>query len=866
MKSYLQLTFRYIKNKKRASISLFISIFLITSLLLYTMGFLTINLAHENIITREVKGDYIYGFVDIDKEKAMSVKYNAYVNESVLGKIEGYVDLNRKNDRGNNLYAEIEHFEKNSFNETFSIELESGRYPENKNEVMIEKQMLSILNTNLNDEVTLSMLEYPVKGANENMKETSHLKEEKIHLEDRTYKIVGIYKEGNFTYNRPLVVSKIIGYLDEYNEGNYEAYVKKLESGVEPNVILNDNSKKIDEDKFYKGYKGIQENTVSSIFLTMIESKSGKADNNIVFIIFIVLFTIILIRNSINISIIEKKDDIILLNQVGASISQIKKIVIGEMTIVSIIAELIAIVFSYILNEVIYVIIDNPIVRSESIFINIKMYLILAVSMFILIIISSYSYFRGESIELFYTEESSRLRDEYKSINPKRIEKSLAIRLLGKYKKNFSRASISISMSICLLILFLNQMLMFELKYKGIDKSDKWDVIYTRSQGHITTQEVKEISSINDVEDVYICNSATILIPIKEENLGRSFSNLGDRREKGIFSYNGYAFLESKIKCLTDKQLEQYNLEGKGVSMSELDNYKTILCNNMVYYDSYDNYRITHTPIPLDKGDKILVPNNEKLLNNTDSMSIKDLLVSSIDNRDFTEVTIESIVKNDDFKASKLDEENPYLLFNEDYINKDQTISLYVSEEVFKKLVGNKYKDELLIKIKEGGSTESIFEKAIAKGDRIKDYNSKNKRFKDSYKVISSMNLIFTIVLVLVSLLAILNTVIGAVVLIRKVILTLSAIGMDKGSLNKIIYYETFILLRNSLLVGGGIGIGFTLYSQVIMLKKGINILNQWIFVILISILAIYVLVYIGLKIFTKYGIKIESIQNIKYE
>ncbi|MGL5354494.1 MAG: ABC transporter permease [Clostridium sp.] len=144
MRSYKGLVNRYIKNEKRSIVPIFISIILTISLIT-SVVFIAQNIMENDFIEKKILfGDYDIRLQKINNERLNIIKNHENVKEYALGKNkEILVNKSKKDDSLN--YISIYGVEKKVLDEYINLKVIEGRLPQNENEIVLNKEMLSLL-------------------------------------------------------------------------------------------------------------------------------------------------------------------------------------------------------------------------------------------------------------------------------------------------------------------------------------------------------------------------------------------------------------------------------------------------------------------------------------------------------------------------------------------------------------------------------------------------------------------------------------------------------------------------------------------------------------------------------------------------
>ncbi|SFF48794.1 ABC-type antimicrobial peptide transport system, permease component [Paenibacillus algorifonticola] len=369
MNNYTGLTLKYLKGQKKRSLLTILGIVLSVTLLT-SIG--TIGLSyHDQLIRQTIRdfGDYHVSFNNISGDAVPKVNNNAMVKSTGVISREGYATIRETDvkEKRENPYAapyrylNVKGYDTDAMN-MLQVQLDSGRLPENPNEIILSSRSLGYFSEKpkLGDSIKLNL------GIR------------KVASTGKARKIDGM---GDFGWSLDEAFQaqtqrefKVVGFMKEIGRGNWSS------TFILPAITFNDN-KTIDEKKKYfiyvkmKTVDQIKEKTeaiLSSLRVSDVEQDSAKQLNreysidnlrieynnellklygkstyegvNKSFILayaaviaIIIICTIAVIYNIFHISVLERISQFGILRCIGATPSQIRKIVFKEATLLSLI-------------------------------------------------------------------------------------------------------------------------------------------------------------------------------------------------------------------------------------------------------------------------------------------------------------------------------------------------------------------------------------------------------------------------------------------------------------------------------------------------------------------------------------------------
>ena len=562
-----KLAIKNVKNNKKRSITTVIGIVIaIVFIYLILTLIVSFNISTEKM-AKTTAGDYHIRYYGVSLENVNTLK--SYTKSADIDKIGitqelGVADFKTGNKFKQNLY--IEAFDEFSLNNS-GLQLIEGRLPENENEIIISEFCINNGDTNL-------------KVGNEiNLKLNDDINKENIK-----YKIVGIIK-------RPYIeIPELKGY----------AAITKLEKTREEkecNIIIRFNNpqgivsfEKVMEDVIK--YDSSEENTdllYSQGVYSGIDNKRSLEIFAIMCILIVSIVVGLLIKNSFNISIVEKEKYYGILSSVGATTKQIKKSVIYESIIYLLIALPIGIVLgiliSFLLTEGIQSVLLLANVSKNfklEFTVSIPVIILITIIMFIITYLATYkSAEKATRLSDIEKIRSNKYIKSKKVKNKKGVEKNIAYKNIVNNTKMFRVTTISICISIILFIL-ITSISKYISGAVEVYNNDRYNMqIGFSGNGNVDVEEkldyIKQICELDNINYYNINEMRTLGV---------------DREFKGISKeiYNSYRYIELHVYLVDDKIYEKY-IKSLNISEKEINN-GAILINefNTNYYTQDDNY------------------------------------------------------------------------------------------------------------------------------------------------------------------------------------------------------------------------------------------------------------------------------------
>lgn len=314
MKSYSDITLKYLKKNKKRTLLTVIGIILSLSLI-SGIGFLGLSFK-DFMYNRAIdnNGDYEFWARNLTKEQAILLK-----NDVDLEKIG--IDSNRKNSfiynqNEKEISGSIIEGDREYFN-VFYKKLEYGRLPEKCDEIILGLSEKEDFNIELGEKI-----EFDETYFDENYNEifTGNKKE---------YTVVGFYTETAGAYgDNYMTAVTLLDTLD--NETTYNVAFTVIDKENKIQIAYDKISKMLGRDLEF-------EDISCNNDLLALRGQSSYGGINIVivgiflFVLAVIIFsTIFLIYNAINISVTERMNQFGILRSIGASPKQIRNLVLRE--------------------------------------------------------------------------------------------------------------------------------------------------------------------------------------------------------------------------------------------------------------------------------------------------------------------------------------------------------------------------------------------------------------------------------------------------------------------------------------------------------------------------------------------------------
>ena len=866
MNLYTSLTLRYLKENKRRTIVTIIGIILSTALIC-GIGNISVSLMDHKI--RETianDGEFHATFYDIKKDDISTITNSAGISKSALSESLGYAKL----DKDDKYMIQIKEYDENAF-KGYQIKLKDGRFPSNDKEIVLSEESLKKSNKKIGDSISFNIGKRVDEDGNSREGDLLAYENEKIiNATKKDFKIVGTIEKPGFEWNGSDAVVTGITYLDINNidknqDVNVSISVNKPTEIYEiaPKIAKNLGLKLKDvSGDNYNNKQGIHyENLSFNEHLLRLQGASvySNINNSIYMIIIIVtvlvvICTIATVYNAFSISISERKKQFGILNSIGATKSQIIKLVFIEAFIVSVIAIPIGIVCGTISVDLVFRFIqrffENSFIADMNLRVVYNPYIIIGSILIVLITIGISAILpaitaakispleaikNSSNLKIGKVKDSKIVRFIFKT------EGVLAYKNLRRNKKKFRITLFSLIISVVIFISFSGFMKLF-IKANQVQSSQMNYDLYLYKNGFAEDDKIiNELKKVKGIENFSINNEYSIGTNVGENNINKGYKELiekyftkENKNDEVVYNFSNSLFFFpgdeaiSKLKLKTGKFDKETAIKENGIILrnksyyEELGKKGDVSLTNYKVGDIIDAYEIGYD----EKNDKEIIETVKlKVLATTEDL-LPGQLSSSYMGLDFI----------------TYDEVGQKLGFN---INKGR---MYISTN------------------KEENTRKAIKEIAEKYGYTVNDeieYARKNEQSMMAMKVFVYG---FVSVISLVSITNIVNTISTNINLRKRELAIIKSIGVTPSGFNKMIYLESLLYGALSLIYGIPIGMGIT----ILMNKTLGDVINLGMVIpwnaIIISFVGIFIITFIASYIPMKKINKENIIDSIRQE
>lgn len=867
MNLYTSLTLRYLKENKKRTIVTIIGIILSTSLICGIGNIFESFMDYQIRETINRKGAFHATFHDIKKEDVDKITKSSGISKSSISDNLGYSKLS--NEKKN--LVSVKAFDKEGF-EGYQIKLKEGRFPTNSNEIVLSERAMPLIDKKVGDSINLNI----GKRVDKNQKEIEipivHDNETIVDGKSKNFKIVGVMNKLDDDIDNDVVSG--ITYLDikEKTKGdkvnvaicaNEPSEIYEIAPAISKNLGLKVASNDDSDDMIYNNDNGVAyENLSFNEHLLRLKGASAYANinrsiNAAMFVVttLVVVCTVATIYNAFSISINDRKKQFGILNSIGATKSQIMKIVFIEAIVVSVIGIPLGLITGTFAIDLIFKLIKYMFSSSVIAHLNLRVvynpYVIILSALIVLLTILVSAILpainaaktppleaikNSSSLKLGKVKDSKLVRLLFKT------EGVLAYKNLRRNKKKFRITLFSLIISVVIFISFSGFVELFIKANEASVGQVNYDVRLWKGGILEGDKIIDDLNKVNGIKKISVRNEYGVAFDVKESNINKDYKDLIDKtfskKNKDGETVYDFNYDQNTFQFTDDKDIDNLKLiNGSFDKETAIKENGIILRNKSSYsepgkkYDvSLTNYKVGDTINAYkfsrdENGKQINEPIKLKVLATTD-----DLLPG---NKMSTYMGIDFITYNE--VGSKLGYD---INSGNIYINSDKSKD---TRNALKK-IGEKY------------------------GYNVYDEVDNALKMEQSIIAIKIFVYGFVLVISLVSITNIVNTISTNINLRKREFAIIKSIGVTPQGFNKMIYLES--LLYGVLALVYGVPIG--LLIDVIMNKIMGNVVQLGMILpwnaVLVSIVGVFVITFIASYIPMRKINKENIIENIRQE
>lgn len=803
--NYKQLTGRYLKANKKRTLLTIIGIILSIALI-STIGFFIVGMQRAQI--EDIKngyGSWHVSFSAPEEDIVSKVENNPKVLKSGMYQQGEQINI----EKGLKLSPTIA---SDKALELLPIKIKEGRFPRVKDEIALEKWVLPYFENNIKvgDNIKIQNEEYTLTGILQDSVDAQIQKNGRMLL-----------ISNNIDRMKAVLLAEISP------KTNLRNTVKELTALTDKKITrINDKGQKVQISSVVKNSPLIDMQGGGDWNSGLSQMYSSVA----VIIGIVVIATIAVIYNSFQISVVERVKQFGLLRAIGMTPKQIRKIVLREATILSILGipvgvllgiaaiSTIGLIFKIIGGETVVFmkLTISPIVIIISVFVGI-------VSVYVSAIIPAF--FAGKISPLVainsrtsITKEKIKKRRNFILGRLFKFEGMLAVKNIKRNKKRYRVTVFSIVISVVLFITFKSFMDMTLNISKTLNESKNVHFLVQNnsSDSVIDNDVIENIRKLNSVDKVFKgYNSYNFVSPMEKDRVTAGGKVYGvarniDGKEKIV--------MNAAINIYDDAalQVSRKYIKSGSIDIDKINSEnRVILINKNEFMNDKINKSYVGSVVNLKVGDEVELQYNEETTNiiTNNGRGSTSRLNFEEKKGQTKKVRIMAILKEDPFN-----------------FNGDQSgLKLITTEEMAKRLMGKKDINitSLNISLKNVRDEESSklqLENIIKSKSSLTliNYLDYNRNSKSAILMIQILVYGFIIVVSLIGSVNIINTITTNIILRKKEFASLKAIGLTQKSLKKMIVIEGILYGIVGTIYGSIIacGLSYMIYSGIRGIKE----------------------------------------------
>ena len=858
MNLYTSLTLRYLKQNKRRTLVTIIGIILATALICGIGNICTSFMDYQMRNEIQSNGSFYVTFNNIDKEKADIITKSSGVSEYGYKKDLGSIILDKKNSTS----IDINVFDKNTIN-SFQITLKNGSYPKNQSEIIVTEDLLNKWNKKIGDKITLNLGELIY----DDMGIISKLK----NPQKTTFKIVGTLDKAPYNSKLFAIAGFDINSVDKNEKFDVSICTKnpkdiyKTAISIGENIGLAQADETNDEDYSYNDqtsmyYKDIKFN--EGLLRLLGASSYDNINTTLILIVglvasLVIIATIATIYNSFSIAISERKKQFGILNSIGATKSQVMKLVFLEGFLVSIVGIPIGLLSGTIAIDIVFKVIKTFFKTSAfgelelrvvfSPIVLIISTLVILLTIFISALIPAINAAKISPLEAIKNSSNLKVGKIKSSKLVKKIFKTegeLAYKNLRRNKGKFRITLFSLIISIVIFISFNGFVDMFieanQINYGSItnDLTLYENKLFTKEEVQNTINELKKI---NGIKDIAIDKGYNLNVHVDEKNINKDLRESLKQSDYVDMDNSTYNFINSRLSTPGDFSISNIKLsEGKF-------DRKTAKAENGVILVRY-SYQES-----LAKKGKVVLSNYKV----GDTLNCTVYSYDSDGNEKQKEVKLKILAITDEILTGDI--QYPQTSFG--VVAYDDLIhSLGIKDD---ESSSNSY---YVATNQEKSTRDEVKKVAEENSLSVIDSIDEAQKLEQTMNVMKIFVYGFIVVISLVSVTNIVNTISTNINLRKREFAVIKSIGVTPQGFKKMIYMESILYGILSLLYGIPIGICMNVLMNKIL--EGVITVQTLIpyKAILICVVAIFIITFIASYIPLKKISKENIIDNIRQE
>lgn len=807
MNSYTGLTGKYLKGQKKRSL---LTIFgIILSVTLFT-SIATVGMSYwDKSIRQTVRdfGDYHVSINGISKEAVPKISNNTSVKSAGVISREGYAVIKETKEKEKQedpyaapyRYLNVKEYDANAIN-MLQVQLDSGRMPKNPNEIVLSSSSLSYFTEKpkLGETIKLNLGIRKVASTGEEKQINGtgdfgwDLDETFQAQSQKEYTIVGFMKPptGNWsssyifpaiTFNDNITINskkKYFVYVQMKSLNDIQKKTEAIISSLQLGNVEQGSAMKLGRENLMKNVKVEYNNELLKLY----GKSTYKGVNNSLILAFaaviviIMICTIAVIYNTFHISVLERISQFGMLRCIGATPGQIRKIVLQEAGLLSLIGIPIGLITGTLFMKLLFynislltlgflndmrMVISVPILMSAG--------LMGLLSVFLSAIGPAKQAARVTPLEALKNTGGTKVENLGKVQNSVIVKKlfgvigQFASRNLQRNKKRFRITAFSMIISIILFIVFsgLIDFMRQTTQVSGTEYS--YSLSYDGPSKRIDDKVYEHIAQFDAVQKAYKFYIDQVMANIPKDKINPKYYEL---RKEGYTVADGEGFRTSNNYLLSYGDNGLADLKSKltagEINKEKMDQEDGVILLQKIGMVTENGKHLIIDQTHFKVGDRIQIRTFDR------------------SQKGYHTVTVVGIVDHD--------------LLSEDY-NGSEVLTFITTPKVYSKIMGTDAYSRIFVLANPKLSNQGITDYFKSLKERDAGFNYLDRveevaKAKNDAKTFSILLYGFISVIVLIAFLNIVNTVSTNLILRTKEFAVLKAIGMIQREVRKMIILE----------------------------------------------------------------------------
>lgn len=779
MKNYSTLTSRYLKKHKGRTVLTLIGIIIAIAM------FTAIGSIYYSGIDNEIKdakenGDYEVYFYNMGKDTVNAMSGNAEFKNGGTEKREGTFKFDNDKLTESLRTLDIKSYDAAAFNDIFKIKLVDGKLPRNSSEIIIDRKLDAILK----DKKIGNVLKGTLNG-----KDSSEVKQ---------YTIVG-------TYDSSYITNTALSYLDLRTASDSKDYYFYANMKSDKNIV--ENATAISKANNVK----IDGNTRLLYLMGEGPDKQRNDGMSQVFAIiagFVVICTVVVIYNAFNISVMERIKHFGILRSIGATKSQIRRLVFKEAAIMSAISIPIGILSGFAGIFITFKLVMHGFLGAFEIGFYPQVIIVAALLGIFTVFISAF--FPARTASKVSPIDAIRGTVVVKGDKVKKrgggwakllfnFEGQVAYKNIKRNRKRFYITCISLMISLIMFVFFSNFIDIFLQSNKIATQTVRVESTFVdTSDIGLSTNLSKQIKKLDGIKEVYQMINKYVPYTLDKKMLSKKFAD--SIKEKSTLEEYGNNYIINSVNLIgyDENCLKLFNRENKtNIDYNEFEKNNEVIIVNKAkgykgktsFYDAFTQYKV---------GDEIKLPVlNSSYLKNPGIEQLKHL----VDNGKTMTFKVVGVV---------------------DYETVMQNIpansfGMITSNDSFQRLTGTDGLSIVAMNFDSPEYAEKNFEKMSILADENKaqyiDIYKQKEQYDNQMNQLMILVYGFISLIILISTVNIINTVTINLLVKKREYATFKAIGMTKGQFQKLVLLEGALFGIIACIIGLPIAFLLTYYG-----------------------------------------------------